>query len=292
MRARFDASAALLLSFAFLATGCACRSRQPCSGATPAPPNAVATPASVPTLETRLEPKAIDVLKAASDRLARARSMKFTAIVSYENPSLLGPPLIYTTKSDVTVERPDKLRAITKGDGPASEFYYDGKTMTAYAPAEGLVAVTAAPPTIDGALKTAFDSAATYFPFTDLVVADPYGDIADGLKRAFYIGESHIVGGTTTDMIAYADETVFVQAWIGAKDKLPRRLRAVYRNDPAELRHQMDLSDWRLDMPVPASAFAPPRAAAYAKPIPFERPDPALPAETGKPASDASPRAQ
>src|SRR5262249_37969029 len=129
--------------------------------------------AAMQAAQLALEPKAIDILKAASSRLAAARSMRFTAVVSYENPSLIGPPLVYTTKSDVVVQRPDRLRVITSGDGPASEFYYDGKTMMAFAPAENLVAVADAPPTIDGALKAAYDSAAIYFPFSDLIVADP-----------------------------------------------------------------------------------------------------------------------
>ena len=37
---------------------------------------------------------------------------------------------------DVTMQRPDKLKILMPGDGPASEFYYDGKAMMAYAPAE------------------------------------------------------------------------------------------------------------------------------------------------------------
>ena len=128
--------------------------------------------------------------------------------------------------------------------------------MVAFAPAENLVAVADAPPTIDATLKAAFDSAAIYFPFSDVIVADPYADIADGLKLAFYIGQSGVVDGTTTDMVAYASDSVFVQAWIGTEDKLPRQLRAVYRDDPSQLRHQMDLSDWQLDLAVPADAFA------------------------------------
>ena len=147
-----------------------------------------------PSVEMTLEPKAIDILKAASSRLAAARTMGFTAVVSYESPSLLGPPLVYTTESQVTLQRPDKLKVITPYDGPASEFYYDGKTMTAFSPAENLVAVADAPPTIDAALKAAYDSAAIYFPFTDVIVADPYKDIADGLITAFYIGQSRVVG--------------------------------------------------------------------------------------------------
>ena len=144
-----------------------------------------------------------------------------------------------------------------------------------------------APPTIDAALKAAYDSAAIYFPFTDLIVADPYKDLADGLILAFYIGQSKVVGGTTTDMVAYANNDVFVQVWIGAEDKLPRMVRAVYRTDPARLRHQLELSNWQLDPAVPADAFAS-TSAAGAKPIAFTHPNPkarpgAKPPAKGKP---------
>jgi len=240
-----------------------------------------------PPVRMGLEPKAMDILRAACNRLAAARTMKFTAVVSYESPSRLGTPLIYTTKSDVTLQRPDKLRVNTAADGPASEFYYDGKTMTAFAPAENLVAVAAAPPTIDTALKAAYDSAAIYFPFTDLIVADPYKDIADGLVLAFYIGQSQVVGGTTTDMVAYANNDVFVQIWIGAEDKLPRRARAVYSADPAHLRHQLDISDWKLDITVPADAFVA-KGAESANPIAFANPQAKLPPYAKPPANRTS----
>jgi hypothetical protein len=183
---------------------------------------------------------------------------------------------VYTTRFEVTLQRPDKLRVITSGDGPASEFYYDGKTMVAFAPAENRVAVAEAPRTIDVALKAAYDAAAIYFPFTDLIVSDPYGAIADGLTHAFYVGQSHVVGGTTTDMVAYGGDSVFVQIWIGTEDKLPRMVRAVYRDDPLRLRHQMDLSNWQLDVAVPADAFAASSATSATR-IEFARPDPQLP---------------
>lgn len=237
-----------------------------------------ASPAPAAPAKPPLEDKAIDLLKAMSVRLAAARTMTFTAVSTYESPSLLGPPLVYTTISDVIVQRPDRLRVITAGDGPASEFYYDGKTMMAFAPAENLVAVADAPPTIDDALKAAFESAAIYFPFTDALVADPYKDIGDGLEVAFVIGQSRVVGGTTTDMVAIANNLVFAQIWIGADDKLPRMIRAVYVIDPSKLRHQVEFSNWKLDGPVPADAFASARATGAAK-IQFARPDPKPPAD-------------
>jgi hypothetical protein len=234
------------------------------------------SPPPVPPPDFTLEPKAIDILKAACSRLAAAKSMTFTAVVSYESPSRLGTPLVYTTKTDVTLQRPDKLRVITSADGPASEFYYDGKVMMALEPAANLVAVADAPSTIDATLQAAYDSAAIYFPFTDVIVTDPYKDLADGLKLAFYIGQSQIVGGTTTDMIAYADDDVFVQMWVGAEDKLPRRVRAVFRKDPARMRHEMELSNWQLDTTVAAEAFTSAKASSATR-IKFARPDPQLP---------------
>src|SRR5208283_558004 len=229
-----------------------------------------------PAVRLGLEPKAIDILKEACNRLAAARTMSFTAVVTYESPSRLGTPLAYTTKSEVTLKRPDKLRVVTVADGPVSEFYYDGKAMVAFAPAENLIAIAEAPPSIDAALKAAYDSAAIYFPFTDVVVADPYKDFADGMILAFYIGQSNVVGGTTTDIVAYADNEVFMQIWIGAEDKLPRMVRGVYRTDAAHLRHQVEFSNWQINTAVPADAFASTKTAG-AKPIPFAHPNPKQP---------------
>jgi len=236
-----------------------------------------------PPVQMVLEPKAIEILKAACSRLAAARTMSFTAVVSYESPSRLGTPLIYTTKSEVTLQRPDKLKIITPGDGPATEFYYDGKKMTAFAPAENLVAVADAPPTIDEALQVAYDNAAIYFPFAPMMSADPFKRVSEGLILAFYIGQSHVVGGTTTDMVAYANDNVFAQVWIGAEDKLPRMIRAVYRTDLAHLRHQLEWSNWQLDLAVPADAFAS-ASAASANPIDFAHPNPELSAYAKPPA--------
>jgi hypothetical protein len=242
-----------------------------CAGAQPPAPGAT-SPGDVSASKPSLEPKAIEILKTTCARLAAAHSMSFTAIVTYESPSRLGFPLAYGTKSDVLLERPDKLRVITLVDGPPSEFYYDGKKMMAFAPVENMVAVADAPPSIDAMLETAYHSAAVYFPFDDVIVADPYKDIAQDLRVAFYIGQSNIVGGTKTDIVAYDAGGVFIEAWIGAEDKLPRMLRAIYANDPLQSRHVLFFSNWQLDPTVPEGSFSNPKAAS-AKRIPFASPN-------------------
>ena len=245
----------------------------------PAKPTAAAKaakPAQRPAAGTYrpvVEARAMALLREMSAKLASAKSLSFTAIVGYEYPSKLGPPIVYTTRYDVTLQRPDKLRILMPGDGPASEFYYDGKSMVAFAPAQNLAAVADAPPTIDAALAAAYRTASIFFPFTDLLLADPYAALSDGVVTAFVIGPSTIVGGTKTDMVAWANNDVHLQVWLGAEDRLPRRVRATYRADKLGLRHEMELTNWQLDANVPADAFVSAQAQsagrmAFAAPAP------------------------
>ena len=55
--------------------------------------------------------------------LAAARTTSLSTVVSEESPSRLGPPLQYFSCYQVVLQRPDKLRVLNPGDGPASEFY-------------------------------------------------------------------------------------------------------------------------------------------------------------------------
>lgn len=270
----FLSAAAALIAMATLtilgASSVRAADAAPAPGATPSTSGNLS-----PAIE--LEPKALGILKGACEKLGAAKTMAFKAVVSEESPSRLGPPLAYYTTSEVLLERPDKLRVVSPGDGPRSEFYYDGKSMVAYSPAENMVARAPAPATIDAMLEAAFKTAQIYFPYTDLLVTDPYKGLSDGLRVAFYVGQSDSVGGVKTHIIAYANDHAFVQAWIGVDDRMPRRLQAVFRSDPLQLRHSVNLSDWKLDAAVPAGAFAPPEKAKKALPIAFGNPQ-AMPA--------------
>lgn len=257
----------------------------------PSPQSATKQKATTPAKSAaprgpELEPKAVEILKATGARLAGAHTVAFTATETFESMSRQGVPLVYANKSEVTLRRPNKLRVLQIGDGPSSEFYYDGKIVMAYAPAENLVAVADAPPTIDKTLETVYHSAGIYFPFTDLIVADPYGDLAPTLQHVYYVGQSKVVGGTTTDIVAAAGDGIFMQAWIGTEDKLPRAIHAIYLNDPDWLRHNLLLSDWQIDSPVSDDAFTTVKAAS-AKKMEFAHPHPEPPPATKPPARSA-----
>jgi hypothetical protein len=250
-----------------LAASCALAQAAATTPAARKKPAPKAAPAPRPTPETR----AVEILKAACAKLAGASSMSFTALGAYEVPSLWGPPLIYGRIYEVALQRPDKLAVITVGDGPRTEFYDDGKVMMSFHPAENLVAVADAAPSIDASLEKLYGVAGTYFPFTDVIVADPWKDMSDGLTGAFYVGESMLVGGKTTDVVAYETNGVFIQMWIGRDDQLPYMARAMYLDDPLQLRHSVMFSNWQLNPAVGPEKFTTTKAASADK-IPFNHP--------------------
>ncbi len=254
----------------------------PIGGHTQQPP---AAPPEATSTRPPIEPKAVAILKAACDKLAGAKAMSFTATNTYEKAARNGQPLFYTTRNQVTLQRPDKLRVITPGDGTPDEFYYDGKTMTAYVPSQDLVAVAEAPPTIDLMLDAAWEKAAIYFPFADVIVSKPCAVFEeDGLNSAFYVGQSKVVAGTTTDMVAVAGDNVQAELWIGAADHLPRLIRVVYPHEPAHALYQTEYSDWHLADRIEPAAFASGKAAK-GKPMPFVPPGAGeAPPGPGKPA--------
>jgi len=219
-----------------------------------------------------IEQAALDILKATSQRLALAKTMGFTAVTIYESPARNGQPLYYSTQSQVMLQRPNKLRVITPWDGPASEFYYDGKVMMAYAPAADLVAVADAPPTIEAAMQMAYEKAAIYFPFSEVIVPDPYKNLSEGLTSAYVVGQSHVIGGVITDMVAIANERVQAEIWIGIQDGLPRMIRALYPKDPTQSRYEIEFSNWQLNMKAKDEDFRSARAVKAPR-MDFARPD-------------------
>lgn len=202
-----------------------------------------------------IEPGALKILQTASRRLASATTLTFTAITTYEAFATTGQPLYYTTQSSVLVRHPDQLRVLTPGDGPASDFYYDGKTMTAFSPRENLVAAAPAPPDVTDMLKAAYDKADIAFPFAPLLAPDPFKNLSIGLTSAFVVGQSHVVGGTITDIVAFTNKNVQGELWIGIYDGLPRLLQVVYVSDPAHLRYRMEFRDWRRNIKLAPAAF-------------------------------------
>ncbi len=213
------------------------------------------TAAAAGATALKVDSKALDLLRETGDALAKAKSISFRVKRAFEEPAANGQPLFYTILTDVALQRPDKLKVVTLADGPPSEFYYDGKEMAVFLPAANLVAIEAAPPKIEELLEAAYTKAGIYFPFVDFIVDDPYTAITEKLTSAFIVGQSTVIGDTTTNIVAIANPNFQAQIWIGARDKLPRLVWINPTNSKTKPRSMLEFSNWRLGAPASAKLF-------------------------------------
>ena len=114
-------------------------------------------------------------------KLDAAKSMSFSVKTTFEEPARNGQPLFYMVQASVSVERPDKMKIVTSGDGPPSEFLYDGKTIMEYLPTQNMVAETGAPPELGAMLDDVYDKYGFYFPFIHYLVDQSHEKLIDGL---------------------------------------------------------------------------------------------------------------
>ena len=219
-----------------------------------------------------IEPEALELLKAMTDKLSAAKSIQFEALVQSEFPSIDGLPVIYSTAAKVSLQRPNKFNVVVWGDGPSSEVLFNGKKLFAYSPKKNLVAVTDSPDTIDEAAKFAYDKAGLFFPGDDLILSNPYAHLTQGLTDAFIVGKTKLVGGVETNVIIMAGRQLQGQIWIGARDNLPYMASWIYLGNKSLPRTTLQYKNWKLNASIPAARF---NAERFSKAltIEFAQPD-------------------
>ena len=102
-----------------------------------APPMAWAEEASPsPARATsRIDPQALEVLRRMSRTLGEAKAFTYRSRSIVEVPAKTGQFITLFSTAEVALKRPDKLRARLTGEAPHFDFYFDGKTASAFAPA-------------------------------------------------------------------------------------------------------------------------------------------------------------
>jgi len=217
---------------------------------TPAPIKA--PPKQLPAIEQG----ALDIVKAMSTKLASAKTLQFQVRVQSEAPSIDNIAVIYTSNSEFTLQRPNKLTAVRTGQGNPSELIYDGQSVAVITPDSNLVAFSKAPGNIDAMAQFIFEQAGMYFPGGMILLSDPYANITSDLRAAFIVEKSKLVGGVETDVVVLAGSGVEGQFWIGSQDKLPYMMTMIYTKEPNRPRVTLEFRDWKINHAVDAKRFS------------------------------------
>jgi hypothetical protein len=213
--------------------------------------------------DAAVEPAAIEALDKMAAYLRTLEQFKLIATTSRDDVIEGGQLVEVAGQTTYTVRRPDRLKADVVTDKAEREFYYDGKTVTQFAPALGYYSVFEAGPTIAETFAIAEEKYDVELPLADLFYWGTDKSDVKSFKTAFASGETRI-NGETCSHYAYRAEVTDIQVWIRKNgDPLPCRLVIVTTDDEARPRYEATL-EWDLDPLIGDTVFtfAPPPGAS------------------------------
>ena len=233
------------------------------------PPNVPAEPPP-PRIEpelgpgsTLVEPRAEQLVRQMSDRLAKVSALALEAEETYDEAPADTPRQQLTCVRRVAMRRPDRLVGDASGDARNGSFWYDGQTFTAIDHEQNVWASGTVPPTVDGALDWVFGQTGTTVPLGDFLYADVYDRLMSDVQRGVYLGV-HEAAGVPCHHLSFEQATIDWQLWIDAgADPLPRKLVITYKTEDDVPQYSVTIRKWNLAATLPDALFhfTPPEGA-------------------------------
>jgi len=226
-----------------------------------------AAPSPAKTMQS-VEPQALEVLRRMSATLAQAKAFTYRSVSTVEVPAKTGQSITLFSTVDVALKRPDRLRAQVRGEAPHFDFYFDGTTASAYAPATNVYSTVQAPPTIDAMLPALEEKTGIRIVSAPLLVSDPYAMLTRDLISGVVVGAT-VVNGRPCEHLAFRSPGINWEIWVESDQRsLPRRVAVTFTDRPNFPRVLVEFLSWNLHPWLKADDFAF-RKPAGAREIPF-----------------------
>jgi len=209
-------------------------------------------PAAAPA---QISPEARAVADAVSKKLSAAPTVAVTARHRI-SPGLHIGAAGGSTPIELTVQRPNRFHAIQNAGPETRELAYDGRSLCLLYPKLGHHAIE---PLRADSIEEFADRALERFGFRPPVAELLANDVAAQLFRdadsaRVFAGES--VGWTRCDRLHIEQQGLTGDLWVGAKDRLPRRFRLTFTDQPGNPTWDIRLSNWKLGAPVDEALFS------------------------------------
>lgn len=227
----------------------------------------LALPAAVSTdaraQGSAVDPAAVQVLKRMTDFLDGLQQFSVNTQSIIEELHVSGHRVDYDLSADVTVKRPNKLRAARTGELMNQHFFYDGRTLTLYNPAEKVYATKTAPDTIEMMIDFARETVGILLPAADLLYRNAFPLLIQDVTLAAVVGKT-VVGGVKCDHVLFSRPGVDFQVWVAeGKEPWPCKYVVTETASPSLLSITTFLSDWNIAPAVDEARFnfVPPKGA-------------------------------
>ena len=133
----------------------------------------------------------------------------------------------------VVVRRPNAFTFTSQGGERDSVGWYDGKQLTLVSNRGKVWARGPMPATLDEALDFLSAEYDIHMPTADLMYSNPYDALMTTDTTGGWV-DVQKVGELECDHLAYRQQTVDWEIWLGPARSLPCQMKIVYKNDPAK----------------------------------------------------------
>jgi hypothetical protein len=225
--------------------------------AAPAAPAAAEAPAA-----EAINPAAIDALKSMGAYLHTLKSFSVRSESTTDEVLASGQKVQFANTVTIRSRLPNRVRIDISSDRKSREIYYDGKTVTQFAPRIKYYATVPAPETVRETLKAAATQYDLDVPLADLFYWGTDQSGIDAIKSAIYVGPSR-VAGVAVDHYAFRQPGVDWQVWIETGETpLVRKIVITTLDEPSQPQYTAVLN-WDLKTPLTDKVFSfvPPKGA-------------------------------
>jgi hypothetical protein len=193
-----------------------------------------------------MDPEAQRILKSATDFLARQKQFGLETRNTLEVVLNSGQKIEFNHTARQSVKRPNKLRVERTGDLVEQRFIYDGRSLTLLNLKNDYYAQVSAPDTIEAMLDYARSSLDVVAPAGDLVYANAYDVLMDGVTQSLVVGKS-VIEGVRCDQLAFRAPHVDLQVWVQeGPQPLIRRFVITTRDLPNAPQFAVTVTKWNL----------------------------------------------
>lgn len=203
-----------------------------------------------------LDPEAQRILKSATDFLARQQRFSVETRNTLEVVLKSGQKVEFNHTARQSVQRPNRLRMERTGDLVEQQFVYDGRTLTLRNLKTDYYAQVPVPDTLEGMLDFARARLDVVAPAGDLIYANAYDVLMDGVTQSFVVGKA-VIEGVRCDQLAFRAPHVDLQVWVQeGPQPLVRRMVITTRDLPNAPQFAVTVTKWDLQPKFGARTFA------------------------------------
>jgi len=209
-----------------------------------------------PAQAPAVDPVAVQTLKRMTDFLDGLQRFSVNTQSIIEEMHFSGHRVDYDLSANVTVKRPNKMRAQRTGDLMNQRFFYDGKTLTVYNANEKVYATQTALDTIEEMITFARETVGILLPAADLLYRNAFPLLMQDATLAVVVGKA-VVGGVRCDHLLFSRPDVDFQVWVSeGKQPWPRKYVVTETATPEKLAITTLLSNWNIAPAVDDAQFS------------------------------------